>query len=109
MKLNLRTYRERAGLTQADLAERIARDQIWISRLERRENPKISDVEAYLRGLNLRLYESVETVERIDLLTRLTDKSTEDLLRVQELLAAWENLSPDQQERVLGLLRAFLV
>jgi DNA-binding XRE family transcriptional regulator len=51
----LRELRQRRGLTQVDLAERIGMSQSDLSKLERRRDLKLSTLRAYIEGLGGRL------------------------------------------------------
>lgn len=48
----LSDLRRRRGITQLELAQRTGRAQDQISRLERRDDPQLSSVVAYLEGLD---------------------------------------------------------
>ena len=53
--LPLRSARSIAGLTQAEVAERMGRSVAWVSRLERSSDPRISTAERYLRACGFAL------------------------------------------------------
>jgi predicted transcriptional regulator len=48
---DLRTLREAAGITQEELAEKVAVDQSQISRLERRGDARVSLLKRYVEAL----------------------------------------------------------
>lgn len=51
LEMDLRTLREAMGLTQEELAERIAITQSQLSKMERREDHRISTVRRYVAAL----------------------------------------------------------
>lgn len=51
LEMDLRALREAAGLTQEELAQRIAITQSQLSKLERREDHRISTVRRYVAAL----------------------------------------------------------
>ena len=51
LEMDLRALREAAGLTQDELAQRIAITQSQLSKLERREDHRISTVRRYVAAL----------------------------------------------------------
>ncbi len=51
LEMDLRALREAAGLTQEELAQRIAVTQSQLSKLERREDHRISTVRRYVAAL----------------------------------------------------------
>lgn len=62
----LRALRERAGLTQGQLAERLSQTQSWVSRCERGERRlDIVEVRAFCRALGTPLAEFVREFERV--------------------------------------------
>lgn len=51
LEMDLRALREAAGLTQEELAQRVAITQSQLSKLERREDHRISTVRRYVEAL----------------------------------------------------------
>jgi DNA-binding XRE family transcriptional regulator len=51
LEMDLRALREAAGLTQEELAQRVAITQSQLSKLERREDHRISTVRRYVAAL----------------------------------------------------------
>ena len=51
LEMDLRALREAAGLTQEELAQRVAITQSELSKLERREDHRISTVRRYVAAL----------------------------------------------------------
>ena len=51
LEMDLRTLREATGLTQEELAQRIAISQSQLSKLERREDHRISTIRRYVAAL----------------------------------------------------------
>ncbi len=51
LEMDLRALREAAGLTQEELAQRIAITQSQLSKLERREDHRISTIRRYVAAL----------------------------------------------------------
>ena len=61
----LRTTRERRGLSQARLAERVGASQQWLSKVERGvANATLADLERFFAGLQLRVRLEVAPVEQ---------------------------------------------
>ena len=55
LEMDLRTLRQAVGLTQAELADRVAVTQSQLSKLERREDHRISTLRRYVAGLGGKL------------------------------------------------------
>ena len=51
LEMDLRALREAAGLTQEELAQRVAITQSQLSKLERREDHRISTIRRYVAAL----------------------------------------------------------
>lgn len=51
LEMDLRTLREAAGLTQGELAQRIEITQSQLSKMERREDHRISTLRRYIQAL----------------------------------------------------------
>ena len=51
LEMDFRAFREAAGLTQEELAQRVAITQSELSKLERREDHRISTVRRYVAAL----------------------------------------------------------
>jgi transcriptional regulator with XRE-family HTH domain len=81
--MNLSAIRRFAGLTQAQLAERMDTDQPFVSRLERQKDWKLSTVVAFLIGTGVDAHLVLRRDgEELDLRLSRVTRSFKDSLRV---------------------------
>ena len=77
--MTLRELRERAGLTQRQLAEAMGVAQPDLSRLERREDAKVSTLRAYVEATGARLALVVDIgPDRVELRLGSADQRSAD-------------------------------
>ncbi|MCB9744387.1 MAG: helix-turn-helix domain-containing protein [Alphaproteobacteria bacterium] len=78
LRQRLKTLRLAAGLSQAELAAKVNRNQHWASRMERDQHLTFEDVEAWCEACGADLFVDIVDVKTAELLRLVAELSEED-------------------------------
>lgn len=105
----IKQAREQAGLTQAQLAEKVGTTPQNISQYERGiRNPKIETIEKIAKSLNLKVQDFVQADEHLSKaaseFSEAMDLMMAAIREEQHLIYVYRSLNDDGQKKAMGLM-----